>query len=88
MQDFIEVLKNQKDVIIYKTYPARENYDFLGSAKLLCDNIITAGCECEYIDEEEKLYLKLDETAKTLDKVLFLGAGDIYDIAIKYLSKE
>ncbi|MBO7214686.1 MAG: hypothetical protein J6V66_04230, partial [Clostridia bacterium] len=39
MDDFIAVLKNIPDLILYKTYPAREDFNENGSAKTLYEKL-------------------------------------------------
>ena len=80
MSDFIESLKEQ-DVVVYKTYSARENYDKDGDGKTLCQKLIDSGCNAKYIQTEKDLVDAINEKTKRGDVVLFLGAGDIYDIA-------
>ena len=82
MDEFVLSLKPVGDCIIYKTYAAREKFDEDGCAKALYDNLknATAG-ECRYADDAEELKKRLDEQRKNYDTVLFLGAGDVYDVA-------
>ena len=77
MSDFIEVLRPIKNLMIYKTYPAREKYDEMGAAKTL-SNIIG---DCLYAENIYVLKTWLKTTLKSGDAVLFLGAGDIYYVA-------
>lgn len=82
LKDFIEVLKGVNNLMIYKTYPAREKYDEEGSAIRLADTIGSLYAENMYA---LKVWIK--KTVKEGDTVLFLGAGDIYYIA-QYLLRE
>ena len=68
--------------MIYKTYPAREQYDDEGSAATLSRAVGSLYAENVYV---LKMWLK--KTVKEGDVVLFLGAGDIY-YAAQYLLKE
>ena len=70
--NFVEVLSNYK-VIIYKEYPAREEFDNLGSAKRLSDGIKGS----LYIEDFDELIKKIKKTKKK--NVLILGAGDLYN---------
>lgn len=70
--NFVEVLSNYK-VIIYKEYPAREEYDNLGSAKRLSDGIKGS----LYYEDFSELIKNLKKSKKK--NVLILGAGDLYD---------
>lgn len=88
MQDFLDCLIKIKNLIIVDTYSARESFDEEGSAKRLYENLIKKGKKdiC-FICDYERLKLKLDLENDKFDKVLFLGAGDIYDMAKKYLKE-
>ncbi len=82
MRDFISALRPIKNLMIYKTYPAREKYDAEGSGETLARNVGSLYSENVYV---LKTWLK--KTVKEGDVVLFLGAGDIY-YAAQYLIKE
>ena len=81
---FVAVLSSLNNLLIYRTYAAREYYDDAGSALTLSQSVKKSS----YGDSEQDIkdfILK----ASAQDTVLFLGAGDIYDIAkaaIKSLS--
>ncbi|MBQ5926743.1 MAG: hypothetical protein IIX01_02330 [Clostridia bacterium] len=83
MQEFVEVLRPVKRLMIYKTYPAREFYDEEGSAKRLAT---TVG-NCLYAESVKQIKAWLKSSAKSGDAVLFLGAGDVY-FAAKFLVSE
>ena len=83
LQDFVSVLRTIKNLIIYKTYPAREEYDEEGSAERLAQEVGA----CLYINSAEVLKTWLDKTVGDGDIVLYLGAGDIYYVA-QYLLKQ
>ncbi len=80
MDDFVSELSKCDSVIVYKTYSAREPFSKNGSSFKLYQNL------CEYVDVDyannicdlEKLIF---EKIEKIDKILFLGAGDIYDVA-------
>ncbi len=82
MQDFAKVLRGVENLMIYKTYPARERYDEEGSAKRLAEVVGSLYAENVYA---LKTWLK--KTVKEGDAVLFLGAGDIY-YAAQFLLRE
>ncbi len=82
-QEFIDTLRGIKNVMIYKTYPAREPFDNMGSAATLAHAI----GDCLYAENLYVLKTWVKKTVKEGDMVLFLGAGDIYYIA-QYLLKE
>lgn len=83
MEDFINVLRPIKNLVLYKTYPARELYDGSGSAKTLAQAV----GNCLYAENAYVLKTWLKTTVKSGDTVLFLGAGDIYYVA-QYLLRE
>lgn len=75
-KEFVLTLAAVKRLLIYKTFAAREYYDDAGSALTLSNAVrhsVYGDCETDI----EK-FLK---NAKSGDTVLFLGAGDIYEIA-------
>lgn len=82
MSEFTEALKTVKNLMIYKTYPARESYDAEGSAERLADAVGSL-----YADSIHTLKTWLKMTVQEKDTVLFLGAGDIY-FAAQFLLKE
>ncbi|MBR5439748.1 MAG: UDP-N-acetylmuramate--L-alanine ligase [Clostridia bacterium] len=70
-KDFINVFNNE-NVIIYKTFSAREKYDYYGSACYLAKNIKGA----TYVKNFKNL---LEITKKTnASNVVILGAGNLY----------
>lgn len=83
MREFVDVLRPVKNLMIYKTFPAREKYDGEGSAETLARNI----GNCLYSENVYVLKTWLKKTVKEGDTVLFLGAGDVY-YAAQYLIKE
>lgn len=83
LKEFIEVLRPIKNLMIYKTYPAREKYDREGSGETLS----RAVGSCLYSENVYVLKTWLKKTVKEGDTVLFLGAGDIYYVA-QYLVKD
>lgn len=75
-KEFVHTLSAVKRLLIYKTFAAREYYDDAGSALTLSNAVKhSAYGDCE-TDIERFLV-----GAKEGDTVLFLGAGDIYEIA-------
>ena len=83
LPEFTSVLRSVKNLMIYKTYPAREVYDQAGSAETLAQSVGS----CLYCDNVYSLKTWLKTTLRDGDVVLFLGAGDIYYTA-QYLLKE
>lgn len=74
--DFVNALEGFRPVL-YRTYPAREEYDEAGSAKTLSLAIKNS----RYADSERELKSLMKEEVKGNMTVLFLGAGDVYDVA-------
>lgn len=86
MSEFVDSLKNVNPIIIYKTYPAREEYDKDGSAFELFNNLEQAGAkEIYYADNENELISSIEKSSNGLNKGLILGAGDIYDKVKQFL---
>lgn len=83
MEDFVRALRPVENLMVYKTYPAREYFDAEGSAKTLAQNV----GNCLYAESIRELKTWLKTTLQPGDVVLFLGAGDIY-YAAQYLLKE
>ncbi len=83
MKEFVSVLRPIKNLMIYKTYPARERYDDAGSAARLA----FAVGNCLYAENVYVLKTWIKKTVKEGDTVLFLGAGDVY-YAAQYLLRE
>ncbi|MDE7163041.1 MAG: UDP-N-acetylmuramate--L-alanine ligase [Clostridia bacterium] len=75
-KQFVLVLSQVKRLMVYKTFAAREYYDDAGSALTLSKGLkrsVYGDCET---DIEQFI-----SGAKEGDTVLFLGAGDIYEVA-------
>ena len=88
MQEFLDCLMKIKNLIIVDTYSAREVFDEEGSAKTLYENLVGLGKkDVDFVREYNNLKERLDFENDKFDKVLFLGAGDIYDMARKYLQE-
>ena len=80
--DFISVLSGIRKLMIYCTFAAREYYDDAGSALTLSQSIK----KCRYGETPSDISAFVDRAGEG-DMVLFLGAGDIYDIAKQLLSE-
>lgn len=83
MCEFVQSLVFPKKVIIYKTYPARELYNEKGDGYTLYKKLKRIRRGVYYAENEQRLKCLLDKKGKHFNKVIFLGAGDIYDIAKK-----
>lgn len=82
-EDFVRVLKDIENLVIYKTYPAREYFDAEGSALTLAESLPKS----LYIESLRELGIYLRCSLTPEDRVLFLGAGDIYYVAKQLLQK-
>lgn len=78
-EDFLSVLSPLHDLVIYKTFPAREAFDAAGSARALADKLPNS----LYAETIRELEVYLECSVRPGDTVLFLGAGDIYAIACR-----
>lgn len=83
MEEFAQSLSSAENLLIYKTYAARERYDEEGSAYTLHKRIKNS----LYAESIGELNTYLKCNAKSGDILLFLGAGDIYYL-VEYLIKE
>ena len=81
LDDFIKTLSTTDNLMIYKTYPARESYDYAGSGAFLSQCLGSI-----YAEDTETVRTWLKMNVKDGDTILFLGAGDIYYLA-QYLIK-
>lgn len=79
-EEFVEALRTVENLLIYKTFPAREAFDAEGDGKRLAEKV----GNCLYADSVRALRAWLNLTVSEGDLLLFLGAGDIYYLA-KYL---
>ena len=87
MQDFLECFKDCAPLIIYKTFPARESFYKDGSAKTLYKNLKEIKeNQVFYADTKTQLISILNEVSCGYKKIVFLGAGNIYDL-VKSLVK-
>lgn len=75
-RQFVLTLSQVKHLMVYKTYAAREYFDDAGSALTLAGRLKRS----TYGDSETDIE-KFISPAGEGDVVLFLGAGDIYEIA-------
>ena len=80
--EFLSVLSGVEDLVIYKTYPAREYFDAAGSALTLAEKLPNA----LYVETLRELSVYLRCSLRAGDTALFLGAGDIYCAAKRLLN--
>ncbi len=89
MQEFVSALTSKEKVAVYKTYPAREPFDILGDGKTLYKNLTKSGKNTAfYIKNEQELEDFIKKVKNEYNRIIFLGAGDIYDIAKSLRIKE
>lgn len=87
MKEFVDVLGRAENVIIYKTYSAREEYDASGSGEKLAKNLTDNKKLCEYCETPDELSEKTQAfIEKGVKKIIVFGAGDIYDIFKRIVS--
>lgn len=82
--EFVSALGDVENLVIYKTYPAREYFDAEGSALTLSEHLPNS----LYIDSVRELEIYLRCSLSAGDCVLFLGAGDIYFAAKQLLLRQ
>lgn len=80
MKQFIRVLAPMNNLLIYRTFAAREYYDDGGSALTLAQKLKKS----RYGDDVRDILDFIGEAGEE-DLILFLGAGDIYDISKKLI---
>jgi UDP-N-acetylmuramate--alanine ligase len=86
MKDFVEILSKVERLIIYKTYPAREIEDESANAKALYEKVKKESInQVEYADNELALKRVLKKHVNSVTRAIFVGAGDIYEIAKKII---
>lgn len=81
-KQFVRVLSPLNNLLIYKTFAAREYFDDAGSALTLSQSLKKS----RYGDDVRDI-LEFILKATEGDLILFLGAGDIYFIAKELVSK-
>ncbi len=77
---FVKALSPLNNLLIYRTYAAREYFDDAGSALTLSQSVKKS----HYGDKPEDIKEFIKKAGKG-DVILFLGAGDIYYIAKKLM---
>ncbi len=83
MDDFVQTLSGAEDLIVFKTYAAREAFDRAGSAYALHERLENS----LYAESVRELEAYMKKSVRGGDTVLFLGAGDIYYLARRLLTK-
>lgn len=82
--DFLEVLSGYNNLYLYKTFAARETYDYLGDAKRLSSMLENS----KYFDDLDTLYNELKRKVNSQSTVIIMGAGDLYDYFFDALKKD
>ena len=75
-KDFIKALSPLENLLVYRTFAAREYFDDAGSALTLSQSL----CNSRYGDEIRDIS-EFMSGAQSGDIILVLGAGDIYELA-------
>lgn len=78
LDDFVKCFSNGDEVVLLKTFSAREKYDYKGSACFLAKKLAS---NVKYIASKKKAIQYILSKIKDGYGVLFLGAGDIYTLS-------
>lgn len=84
MEEFSQCFAGVDNLIIYKTYPAREKEDASGNETALFKKVKLKN-KLLALNRKDLIVL-LEENVSDNDVVLILGAGDLYDIIKGYLN--
>ena len=84
MKKFTEVFLN-REVVIYKTYPAREKYDRAGDGYRLYLEIKKFNKNVKYAKNASLLKKSVKESGAK--SVAFIGAGNVYEVCKSFLKK-
>ena len=87
LKEFSNSFEKAKNVIIYKTYPAREEYNPKGDEKILLNAINNK--RKQNVDSVEEIFVRINEiiAGKKIDAVVVMGAGDMPIKMEKILNK-
>lgn len=85
--EFLNCFDLCDEMILVKTYPAREKYDKLGSCYTLYKSLKNKGMKCCYVANFQIGIKKILKKIKENYAVLILGAGDIDDLAYSLKDK-
>lgn len=82
MDEFVDVLSRTKAIVIMPTYGAREGENKVADSETLVRNILSKNAKSRvYATCSHSSTLELVKTlSPEFDKILLLGAGDIYDL--------
>lgn len=81
MNEFLESLNIKNQVVIYKTYPARESFNAKGDALTLYKRLRKIKKDTYYANNREKLVKTINKYINQYNKIIFFGAGDINKVA-------
>ena len=87
MKEFRRAFAGVHELVIYKTYKAREKYIRGGSAQELFRKVNLRIQNKYYCDTQKCLIRTIKSIDKSYDLILVLGAGDIYEIIKKVYTK-
>jgi len=89
IEKFSKCFKGIDELLLVKTYSAREKYDYLGSAEYLREKILQNSADLSVPNVfNKKQTLKFIKQQNFCDGIiLFLGAGDIENLAYKLTKK-
>ena len=87
IDEFATCFKGVHRLVIYKTYPARENPIDGGRAIDLLNSVKNMRGRKFYCYSKKCLERTLKDMDKTYDLILVLGAGDIYEVCKKIIAK-
>lgn len=79
-ENFLTCFDDCYQILIYKTYSAREKYDKKGSAKFLYEKLKENNKNVYYFSNLKSVLKHLKKYSKSNCIVLVVGAGDIYNI--------
>lgn len=82
-KEFVNCLEKVDNLIIYKTYPAREKYIAGGGAKDLFLEVKKKNSSAKYVGTEIELQKTLKQLVENRENIIFVGAGDVGEIAKK-----
>src|SRR5690554_6006011 len=86
MPEFVNCFNSANNLVMFKTYPAREEYDFEGSENNLFNNINFNKNHKKLAYSLEQLPQLITESISDNNVILFLGAGDLYNHINKIIS--
>ncbi len=86
IEKFISSLNVQAELIIYKTYSAREKFDYKGSAYYLFKRLKKVKKNVYYASDKNKLLSTIFAIKTKEENVLIIGAGSLYERIKKFIS--